>query len=367
MELTIEQAVDLGYATMCAYAKDSDRLEMTFAVTNYAPVNELFTKDKVVKQGGDMVKGWITLSDTNNGKHVALWEEETTNVVNTDDEITVNWTHYITNMAYNRIELGMNAGQGDIQVYDYLNGKRKNMFRESAANLQAALFASPTSSSDKKNPHGIPSWLSQGTDNSEGGFTGYSARYNDGSGTPYNIGGIASSSSSKARWASYYADHQGNLGDNLLNLIDGAILSTHFIPPVVPEAIAKETGISAANFRIFTNKKIILNLKSLLRKQDDLFASELTKLGSTVSINGIPFVYVDQLDTANTSTYGTDPVIGCNSEYFHPVVLAANNFVIGKPYPLNHYNHNILVVPMDLTYAYVCSNRQLCGWLINEQ
>lgn len=366
MELTIEQAVDLGYATLQAYAKESDRLEMTFAVTSCAPVNEIFTKDKVVKQGGDVVKGWITLSDTGNAKHVALWEEETTNVVNTDDEISVNWTHFNSNMAYNRIELGMNMGS-DVQAYNYLNGKRKNMFREAAEELQSAFFASPTSSTDKKNPHGVVSWLSQGTNNSDGGFTGYQARYNDGSGTAYNIGGIASTSTSKARWASYYADHQGNLGDNLLYLIDGAILSTHFIPPVIPESIAKETGISAANFRIFTNKKIILNLKSLLRKQDDLFAAELSKLGSSVQLNGIPFVYVQQLDTANTSTYGTDPVIGCNTEYFHPVVLASNSFVVGKPHPVYHFNHNVLVVDFDLSYAYVCTNRQLAGWLINQQ
>lgn len=366
MEITVEQAVDLGYATLQAYAKETDRLEMTFATVNCTPINVMFTKEKVVKQGGDIIKGWITLGDTGNGKHVALWEEETTNVVNTDAEITVNWTHYITNLSYNRIELGMNMGN-DVQVYDYLNGKRKNMFREAATQLQNALFSSPTGPSDKRNPHGIVSWLSQGDDDSEGGFTGYSGRYNDGSGTAYNVGGIASSASSNARWASYYADHNGNLGDNLLYLIDGAILSTHFVPSIIPEAIAKEAKISASDFYVFSNKKIILNLKSLLRKQDDLFASQLEKLGSSVQLNGIPFIYVDLLDTANTSTYGTDPVIGVNMQHFRPIVLAANNFVVGKPYPLNHYNHNVLVAPLDVTYGYVDDNRQLSGWLINQQ
>jgi len=366
MELTIEQAIDLGYATLCAYAKESDRLEMTFAVTNCTPVNEVFTKDKVVKQGGKVVKGYITLKDTGNARHVALWEEDTSNVINTDAEITVNWTHFTNNLTYNRIELGMNMGN-DVEVYDYLNGKRKNMYRESAGTLQEAFFGSPTSATDKKNPHGVASWLSQGTNGSTGGFTGYSGRYNDGSGTAYNLGGIASSASSNARWASYYADHDGNLGDNLLFLIDGAILSTNFIPPIIPEAVAKEHGISASNFRIFSTKNVILNLKSLLRKQDDLFAAQLEKLGSSVQLNGIPFVYVQQLDTASTYTYGTDPVIGVNTEYFHPVVLAANNFVIGKPHAVYHFNHNVLVAELDLTYAYVCTNRQLAGWLINQQ
>ena len=126
MEITIDQAVDVGYATLENYAKPSDRLEITFKEACYQPVNDFFGKDKSSLKGGDRIEGFITLGDTGNAKHISLWEEDSHNVVNTDSKWEVDWTHASTNMSYNRIELGMNMGD-DVKVYDYLNGKRKNM------------------------------------------------------------------------------------------------------------------------------------------------------------------------------------------------------------------------------------------------
>jgi hypothetical protein len=365
-DITIDHAVDIGYATLQNYAKPSDRLEMTFNEACYTPVNDWFTKDKMQLDGGDMVKFYITLSDTGNAKHIGLWEEDSDNVVNTDEEGTVNWTHATTNMSYNRVELGMNMGKGDIQVYNYLNGKRKNMFREFAEMLQTVAFLTPTSSTDKKNPHGIPAWLSIGTDNATGSFTGYSGRYNDSNtpGTAYNVGGIASSSSNHARYASYYADHNGTLGDNLIKLLDRATRKTHFIPPVVPEATGKES--TWGNFRYYSNDNVIGNLNMLLLKSDDAVGMDLGKYAGLTIFKRIPFIYVQQLDTANTSVYGTDPIIGVNHDYFYPVILESNNFVIGKPSPRDQ-QHLVLKVHLDLSYAYVCTNRQRAGFLINQQ
>jgi hypothetical protein len=154
MEITIDQAIDVGYATLENYAKETDRLEMTFKEANYQPVNDLFGKDKYRPQGGDRIEGFVTLADTGNAKHISLWEEDSDNVVNTDKKWSVNWTHASTNMTYNRIELGMNMGD-DVRIYNYLNGKRKNMFREFGELLQDAIFQAPTSASDEKNPHGL--------------------------------------------------------------------------------------------------------------------------------------------------------------------------------------------------------------------
>ncbi len=363
MELTIEQAVDIGHATLQGYAKDGDRLEMTLKEANYQAVNDFFGKDKNEKTGGDRIEGFITLADTGNAKHIGLWEEDSDNTVNTDTRWTVDWTHASTNMSYNRIELGMNMGD-DVVVYNYLNGKRKNMYREWAEMLQDAIFQTPTSATDKKNPHGFVAWLSQGTDDNTGGFTGYSGRYNDGSGTAYNKGGIAASSSSNARWASYYADHNGNLGDNLLVILDEAIRKTNFIPPVLMEEVAPKQ--SMANFRLFSNNKVMANLNHLALLSDDKVGPDLTKYHGRPVLNGVPIIYVQKLDTANTSTYGTDPIIGANLDYLKCFVLAANNMVLGKPFPRDSF-HNILKVTLDLSYAICCTNPQRAGFLLNKQ
>jgi len=360
LEISIEQAIDVGQSTFEAHKKDA--LQMTFAEACYTPVNELFTTDKILLEGGDSVKGWVTLEDTGNAKHISLWEEDSDNVVNTDSEIEVKWTHATTNLSYSRIELGMTMDD-NLRTYRYLDGKRKNMFRELAELLQDAIFQAPTSSSDKKNPHGLPSWLSFGTADNTGGFTGYYGHYNDGSATTYAVGGITSSSTVKPRWASYYADHQGNLGDNLLVLLDRATRKTHFVPMIVPEKVAEQT--TWGNFRYFTNDKIIGNLNSLLLKSDDRVGPDLGKYHGLTVYKGIPFIYVEKLDTANTSTYDTDPLFGVNMDQFHVYVLASNNFVIGKPVPRDQY-HNILKVHVDVSYAFMMDNRQRGGFLINQ-
>jgi len=361
VEITIEQAVDVGYATLVNYAKDDDRLEMTFKEANYQPVNDMFGKDKASLDGGDAIKGYITLADTGNAKHISLWEEDSDNTVNTDSEWKVDWTHAVTNMNYNRIELAMNMGD-DVKVYNYLNGKRKNMFRELGELLQDAIFQTPTSATDKKNPHGLCAWLSQGTDNSAGTFTGYSGRYNS-TGTTYNLGGIASSASSNARWASFYADHNGNLGDNLIVLLDTATRKTYFVPPVIVE----ETG-PKQNFqgmRYFSNNKVIGNLNHLALLSDDRVGPDLTKYHGVPMYKGVPWIYVQKLDTANTTTYGTDPIIAANLDYIKVFILRENNFVISKPKERDD-QHNVLKVNVDLSYAICCINRQRAGFLINE-
>lgn len=363
MEITIEQAIDLGRSTLENYAKKSDRLEMTLKEANYQAVNDMFGKDKTTLSGGDRVEGFITLTDTGNAKHISLWEEDVTNVVNTDDKWEVDWTHATTNMSYNRIELQMHMGD-DVQVYDYLNGKRKNMFREFAELLQDAIFQTPTSATDKKNPHGLPAWISQGTDGSSGAFTAYTGRYNDGSGTAYNVGGIASSASVKPRHASYYADHEGNLGDNLLSIIDEAVRKTGFTPPVIVEEVASKH--SFGNYRYFSNNKIMANLNALALQSDDRVGADLTKYHGSPVVNGVPFIYVQKLDTANTSTYGTDPIIAANMDYISVICLDGNNFVVHPPKDRDE-QHNVMTVHVDLTYAICSSNRQRHGYLINEQ
>jgi hypothetical protein len=361
-EITIDQAIDLGIATLERFRKES--LEMTFNDVTHELYNTWFKEAE--RDSGDAVKEFITLGDTGNAKMISPWEEDTSNVVNTDEEIKVNWVHATTNMEYNRIELAMNKGN-KVRIYNYLKGKELNMFRELAELLQKKLILSPTSASDKKNPHGLASWHSLGTDDSTGAYTGYSGRYLDGSGTKYNVGEIASSSSSHPRWASWYADHNGKLGDYLVDLLAKTMRRTHFIPSLIPMKIADETN--RMNFRMYSNDVIIGNLESLARKSDDMMGPELAKYYGTVVFKGVPFVYVDLLDDASglyTTIFGTNPIFGVDHNYFKVVVLRENDFVIGKPTPRDP-NHNVLRVPVDVSFAVIDRNRQRSGFLISQQ
>ena len=365
MEITIDQAIDVGYATLWRIKKDA--LAMTFGTGHYELFNMWFG-DKAERNSGDMIKDYITLKDTGNGKHISLWEEDTHNTVNTDKEIRVDWSHYTTNLSYNRVELGMNMSD-EVRVYNYLKGKMDNMYRELAEDIQSSLVLSPTSASDKKNPHGLASWLSLGTDGSAGAWNAYSGIYNDGSATTYSVGGIASTSASLARWASYYADHEGSLGDALLTKLFRATTQTKFIVPIVPKAGKIDESTGFGNFRYYTNLNVVANLETLLRKSDDQIGSDLGKYAGVIVYKGIPMMYLEELDaaaSADTALRGTDPIYGVNHDWFKLTVLKDNDFVIGKPTPRDN-QHNVLKVHCDVSYAVHCTNRQRAGFLISQQ
>lgn len=363
MEITIDHAIDVGYSTFAAHLKDD--LQMTFADPNFQPLNVLFDEHKTILDGGDEVKGWITLGDTGNFKHVSSgWEEDSDNTVNTDEEWKVNWTNATTNMSYSAIELAM-CGDDDLKTYRYIDGKKQNMIREFAEGTRDKLFLSPTSSSDKTSPHGIPSWLPLGTSASTGGWTGYSARYNDGStpGTAYNRGGIASTSSSNARYATAFASHAGNLGDNLNTLIDQMNIRTMFIPPTVPQSISEKS--TQSNRRYFSSLVVISNLNQLLSKSDDKLGN-LAKYHGLTEYAGTPICYAKALDTANVSLYGTNPFYAVNMDWLDVRILRDRNFITTKPTPRDSY-HNIIKICMDLTYCVVgCRNPQRLGFLITN-
>ena len=360
-DMTIEQAIDVGHATLASRRKEA--LEMTFNDITHELYNTWFRAAD--RDSGDSIKDYITLKDTGNAKMIALWEEDTHNLVNTDEEIKVDWVHASTNMDYNRVLLAMNMGN-EVRVYNYLTGKQKNMYREFGELLQKKLILSPLSASDKKNPHGLASWLSLGTDGSQGGYTGYKGRYNDGSGTTYDVGTISCSASDKPRWASYYADHDGQFGDKLLDLLARATRKTHFTPTMIPQAVAKETV--ASPFRYYSNDNVIGNLEAMARKMDDNVGPDLAKYFGNVLYKGIPFVYVDMLDdSANYSDImGIDPIYGVNHDYFKVTVLRENDFAEGKPKERDNM-HNVLTVPLDVSFAIRSINRQRCGFLISQQ
>lgn len=152
--ITISQAIDLGYATLEAFKKDS--IQMTFNHPTYEVMNN-WMKRAQIEDGGDVVKAFITLKDTGNAKHVRMYESDTPNVANTDKEISINWTHFQNSFSYSLKELAMNLGNKR-RIYNLLKSRRKNMLRETADALEEAAWKTPTSSDDDRNPHGIPAY-----------------------------------------------------------------------------------------------------------------------------------------------------------------------------------------------------------------
>jgi hypothetical protein len=210
-----------------------------------------------------------------------------------------------------------------------------------------------------------------------------------GSATEYNSGGLTSSATVNARWANYYADHGNTIDDTLLDKLARAFRKCHFQAPLEPgkiftddtfanfrlysndnnigeiEKMARKADDRFANFRLYSNDNNIGEIEKMARKADDRLGADLGKYMGRTMYKGIPWVYVDILDTADTDTYGTNPIFGVNHDQFYPVVLRGEYFRINKPMS-KVGQHNVLTVYVDLSYAYLCENRRQAGFLLTE-
>jgi hypothetical protein len=364
--ITVTQAIDLGKATLEQF--NQDKLEVAFKHQTYEVLNQWFAKDKVQLDGGDRVTRYISLRDTGNAQHIRMYDTDTPNISNVDEIVKVEWTHAQVSFSYSVKELAMNMGNR-YRIYSLLKQRRTNAFREFADLLEEAAWKTPTSSSDDLNPFGIPGWLTQpatADDPSEaaGSFISYQGNYWTTSQSLFNAGTISSSSTTNPRWANYYEDHGGKLDSSLLKRLRRSFRKTKFQSPMfAKQTLDPNSGFS--NFRLYTNSAVLDEIEEIALHSDDRVGADLGKYAGSTIFKGIPFMYVDVLDTSKQYVYGANPIFGVNHSHFYPVVLDGENFRVNEPMS-KVGQHNVLTVYVDLSYAYICDNRRTGGFLISN-
>jgi len=355
--VTLDQALDIVRATLWDFKKELPA--MTYLYSSYALINRMWDSRMKIG-GGKEVRRYITLGDEGNARHRGNWDEDTHNVKNIDKTITATWVTASSNLSWNRIEASMN--QGAAEIYDVIENKYRNCLREMCDDVFQATVLTPASSDDNLNPVGMSGWFPLGTDDSTGGWTGYTGNYRDGS--AFNVGGIACSASVNPRWASYYADHNGNIDISLMKLLDRATRKLHFEAPnlgkkgVDPSAMDK--------FSLYSTDNVIGTINQLFAQNDDQMGRFINKHYGIPEFKGMPLRYVDLLDTANATLYGTDPIFGINHDMFYPVVLNDWDFHIDEPEKRDNA-HLQISVNMDLVYTYICESRRYAGFLVSQQ
>jgi len=370
--ITITQAIDLGQATLQAF--EQDKLEMATRHQTYEVINQWFGKDKVQIDGGDRVTRYISLRDTGNAQHVRMYDTDAPNVSNVDEIIKVEWTHAQVSFSYSVKEIAMNMGNRS-RIYNLLKQRRTNAYREFADLLEEAAWKTPTSSSDDLNPFGIPGWLTMpetvnDADPAEaaGSFEGYVGNYwttsGNAAGVQFNPGNVTCTSTTNPRWANYYEDHRGKLDSSLLKRLRRSVRKTKFQSPMfAKQTIDPKSNFS--NFRLYTTSEVLDELEEIALKSDDRVGADLGKYAGATLFKGIPFKYVDVLDTSKQYVYGDNPIFGVNHNHFYPVVLQNEYFRDNKPMS-KVGQHNVLTVYCDLSYAYICDNRRTGGFLISN-
>lgn len=353
----VTDMVDLVNATLTLFEKD--KLQMTFAKVSNELFNTMF--EEATEDGcGERMSWDITLKDTGNAKMTGLFDTDSKNRVPTDAKGHANWVMGTTNHSWDIREEAFNTPD-KVRIYNELDGKIENMYREIGDMLNPKLLLTPTSSADKLNPVGVAGWLPQGTANSLGAFTGYAAAYNDGAGTAFYPDGITTTAAINPRNASYYADHQGKLGDNLIDLIDTASIKTHFKPARIRKDLANR--VDWGNLRYLSNLKVIKNIVQMCRKNDDNIKAELTKYQNVNVLNGAPLIYVEELDTANSYLWGTDPLFAINTAWIFMKIITGWKFRLGQAVADSLHT---FTVPLDVMFGMGCKCRQQAGYVISQ-
>ena len=361
-DISFDQALDIGYGTLQDIRRKKPPLA-TYAYSNYQFYNTFFKGN--VKTVGDVLEGHVTLDSEGNASHQGFWAQDALIKKNINQRYRLDWRLASGGMLWNEIEMSIN--QNPSRIYNVWEQQYDSAVKDIIEDVFLKIMTGRTSSADTDNPYSIFNWLSMGTTGSTGGFTGYSATYNDGStpGAVFDKGGISSSSSSNADWASYFADHDGNIDDSLLEILDEAARKTNFQVPVTPLG---KLEVEKVTYAMYTNNSIIKKLNTFYSKADDNMGYRPDSHYGTPSLNRMPLIYCPPLDAnsgANLSVYGTDPIVGVNHNVLYPVILKGWDFKVTKRPDSNR--HNVLSLFMDLVYQVWCNTSpKYAGFLVTN-
>ncbi|MCJ7828714.1 MAG: hypothetical protein MUP81_03115 [Dehalococcoidia bacterium] len=338
-----------------------DKLTMTLTYPRYEVINDILRNRKKTATGERYTTN-IQLENATNGGAVGMFfVQDVSNIYDTDQKIISEWKHYTNNVSYDLAQIDINRGD-KIKEYDYIKSQKMAMYRKTADDIQEQWWSAPATSSDATSIFGPPCWLTKGTDNSTGGFTGTSGYYLDGN--TFDCGG--KSASTYPKWASYYADHNGNLNETLLDMMGDANRATDFEAPLIPAGTV--SGVETAvpkKVVYYTTNNVIKQVEKIARNSDDRIGFDLGKYAGETLYKGIPFRYVKQLDTASTYLWGTDPIYAINFDVLYPVVL--QNWYFRTDEGKNAFAHNVVTEYVDLYWLVHCENRQGVGYLIDQQ
>lgn len=360
MPADFDLALDIWNATLQNIVTKEPALA-TFAYRKWQLFNMFFRNAHQVK-GGDSLEGHITLDSEGNARLVGVWDQDTIVKKNIQRKYTAYWRQAKGGMLWNLLETSVNAG--DQKIYDVLKSQYKSAIKDMLEAVYLSMVTGPTSASDYTRPNSLNTWLRIGTASSTGGWTGYQSRYNDSSepGTAYDTAGLNSTSSNNTGWASYYADHLGNLDESCLTLLDTAVRKLSFQAPTVPKTIGADLGL--IDFSMYTSDNVIKKLNTFYGKTDDNLGYHRDSHWGTPTFMSIPFAYCDLFDTARTALYGTDPIFGLNHSQIYPIIHSDWNFeeVDGK----DPNRSTVLQKVIWLKYQMWCENPQDAGFLISQ-
>ena len=331
-EPAFEQNLDVLHGTIERFMIKEPPL--TYAYETYEDLN-IWMNPNIMQVTGDELKGFITTGTVGNAGAKNPWAEDSIIVKNITKEYSITpFKHYNGAMAFNKMEVSANSGPE--KIFDTVKLQYRKAKAELIDSLRLSYWTGPTSAADVDAMYSIPCWLPLGTVGSTGGYTGYKAHYNDAAvdgdaaGTEFSKGNLNSTAALNPEMASYYADHQGNIDESLMRIVNEALMRLNFKPPMdVPDPVLAKVN----KYACFSSKNVMLTLNALYQRLNsnvgpNMFANGYYPLSMIPLPGAIRLIWVDILDTRRDAIYGADPIFGINMNTLYPTYLKGWNMTL---------------------------------------
>lgn len=351
---------DLLKVTLANHPWDG-KFEVLQKYHDYPICNMWFQKDKVVFDGGTSIVRNVQVTESGNAKFTQPYAIDEPSVADVQAQLRVNWIYAQTDYSISREEMLMNRGRS--KLIDLVKSKRIDALTDLANILEERAWTSPTDSSDKTHPFGIPAWITPIKTGQKYGHVGANPYYSGGT-QMADCGGIDASSSTYSRWRNYADRWQAAdsfasvITDKDITKIARMLRRLRFNPPQFVKDVDKG---SYNNLRVYTGEEVMESLEERARNNNDQLGSDVARYAGGTVIKNIPISWMEQLDYANASTY---PLYAVNHEYFRPFIMDGNFFREGEPMNTRQ-QHDVFTTFVDLQFNFMCTNRQRAGGIIS--
>lgn len=349
--VTNDQLLSVINSTLSAFKKGS--LHVAFSRNTYEILNRWFQRDKITVTGGADIRDQIILDDNGTARHVLLYEGTQTEATDHIHIMRAPWRQVEAYWVVERREVLRNMGAR--QIVSLLKGRRVPAILSLAGELETKAWATPDAA-DERVPYSIPYFVPQlnAGETGEGFYGGISTGFSDVAGIvpATSDSGTSSIAGGKEGWRSYCAGGANvytAIDTTLLDSMVKAYISIHFESPFILQDVVAGP---LSNYRIYVNKDTLVGYERLVRQHNDNIGSDLAKFHGITSFKRVPLIYVNDLDSDTM-----DPFYFVNHAYFHPYVLQGDYLRETKAKEADT-QHNVFRTFFDMSYNYLCVNRQ---------
>lgn len=296
-----------------------------------------FKKDKVTFDSGIGIQRTLMNRLSGAASHVGLLDPDNVNITDVLDQLQVPWRHAQTSWGFIHQETLMNRGEA--LIVNIIKPRRTAAMIDLVEELENKAWASPSSSSDKLNPFGIPYWIVK---NSSTGFNG---------GAPSGWTDVAGVSlTDSPTFKNYTGQYAAVSKPDLIKKLRTAKRKCNFKSPIDINDYRNGKG---QRYRLYTNESVVASFEDIGESQNENLGRDIASIdGVQMTFRGHPIRWIPKLDEDTTN-----PVYGVDHSTFMPVCLKGDYLRESRAKQAPN-QHNVYEVFVDLTYNYLCLDRR---------